>query len=431
MVRTKSDPNLRKRALGEGTKRSKLPMDDPGVHGGEYSVRPNMEESMTFLKKLFTHQQDGRAGFPRLLSPPDSPQRKFFVCNFVVGTALVCLIEILTLLTITVPTVFNKKLQKDIRSSSTGRIAQLPLQGTSVVPTGALVHPSGTTHSVQMGVYTIQLQKKNQEDEDSKELESIKRICLHNASVCESLGDNEKEGVWKLLAQTVENQMDDAGKELNGWGGSGGGALGVDLVSNLLKYYESRGDVQMLATVFCVLSGGHRRRTGRPCLLPQDQDGKYDMYIRNYADLLYAWEMLSLRAELNKHLLRTPPPLDIMLTEDKTTETGRSPGIAVIFKCPRCGQNADSNTNICKKCKDFCFRCSICDNAVRGLFTVCDICHHGGHVEHMTSWFVSHVECPTGCGCNCTFSPLLQPPAPPPTADVVGTVVSLDDRITI
>lgn len=42
------------------------PMDDP-------SFRENMEESMTFLKKLFSHQQEGDITFPTtLLSPPDS-----------------------------------------------------------------------------------------------------------------------------------------------------------------------------------------------------------------------------------------------------------------------------------------------------------------------------------------------------------------------
>jgi hypothetical protein len=50
--------------------------DEAGVHGGEYSIRPNMQESMVFLRKLFTHQQDGGRGFPSLRSPPDSPMRK-------------------------------------------------------------------------------------------------------------------------------------------------------------------------------------------------------------------------------------------------------------------------------------------------------------------------------------------------------------------
>ena len=58
--------------------REKL-MDYETVHGGEYSVRPNMQESMVFLRKLFTQQQqqEGHTPYPNnLLSPPDDPMRK-------------------------------------------------------------------------------------------------------------------------------------------------------------------------------------------------------------------------------------------------------------------------------------------------------------------------------------------------------------------
>jgi hypothetical protein len=52
--------------------------DEAGVHGGKYSIRPNMQqESMVFLRKLFTHQQEGGRGLASSLrSPPDSPMRK-------------------------------------------------------------------------------------------------------------------------------------------------------------------------------------------------------------------------------------------------------------------------------------------------------------------------------------------------------------------
>jgi hypothetical protein len=51
--------------------------DKETVHGGEYSVRPNMKESMVFLKKLYTHQNQhkGGPGYPGLQSPPDGPMR--------------------------------------------------------------------------------------------------------------------------------------------------------------------------------------------------------------------------------------------------------------------------------------------------------------------------------------------------------------------
>jgi hypothetical protein len=73
--RPRSDPNL---SNSERKKKSRfdLPLDEPGVHGGIYTVRPNLEESMTFLKKLFSHQQEAGTTFNTLLSPPDSPVRK-------------------------------------------------------------------------------------------------------------------------------------------------------------------------------------------------------------------------------------------------------------------------------------------------------------------------------------------------------------------
>lgn len=48
-------------------------VDEKGVHGGEFSVRPNMQESMVFLRKLFTHQhqEGGKASIPNLMSPSD------------------------------------------------------------------------------------------------------------------------------------------------------------------------------------------------------------------------------------------------------------------------------------------------------------------------------------------------------------------------
>jgi hypothetical protein len=75
-TRTRSDPNLSK-AESQRKSRFDRPKDEPGVHGGHYTVRPNIEESMTFLNKLYSHQKDAGSTFPTLVTPPDSPVRKF------------------------------------------------------------------------------------------------------------------------------------------------------------------------------------------------------------------------------------------------------------------------------------------------------------------------------------------------------------------
>jgi hypothetical protein len=50
--------------------------EERGVHNGEFSVRPNVQDSMVFLRKLFTHQREGGDAVNKLLSPPDGRLRK-------------------------------------------------------------------------------------------------------------------------------------------------------------------------------------------------------------------------------------------------------------------------------------------------------------------------------------------------------------------
>jgi hypothetical protein len=55
----------------EQKKKYSVVSDEDPVHAGAYSVRPSKNESMVFLKKLVTHQQDQQ--LQTLISPPDSP----------------------------------------------------------------------------------------------------------------------------------------------------------------------------------------------------------------------------------------------------------------------------------------------------------------------------------------------------------------------
>lgn len=38
---------------------------------------------------------------------------------------------------------------------------------------------------------------------------------------------------------------------------------------------------------------------------------------------------------------------------------------------------------------------------VKDLYIWCHNCMHGGHVNHIQTWFKKYNKCPTGCGCNC------------------------------
>lgn len=230
----------------------------------------------------------------------------------------------------------------------------------------------GVDHS-RLGVFTRRADTVNHDEE----LEKIEEVCNHNADVCKSLGEHAKMDTWKLVARVARNRMKNARHGFDGWGGVGGGALGVGLVGNLLRFYESLGDVQMLSTLVCVLRRKHQVISNGKgsgwLLLPPNQDARYDLYIKRYAELLYGWGLFTIRVELNKHLVRTDASAEQGGAEIGADGLGQSPsseGIALVFTCPRCAGASD--LGYCSSCNDFAFRCAICDNAVRGLFFVCD-----------------------------------------------------------
>jgi len=164
----------------------------------------------------------------------------------------------------------------------------------------------------------------------------------------------------------------------------------------------------MLATMFCVLSDCHHQdqMSIRPFLLPKSREKNCDTYINRYGEILYSWGLLNTRAELNKHLRKYEQDASKFMPVEERIEEGFDLGVAL--SCPKCNNVVDSSrTNYCQSCRDFAFRCSICDLAVRGLFTYCEICKHGGHLRHLVNWFAKNSSCPTGCGCQCIFSPMM------------------------
>lgn len=170
-------------------------------------------------------------------------------------------------------------------------------------------------------------------------------------------------GTWKLVSKIVQSKRTRTGRGLDGWGD----ALGSNLVGSLLAFYESLGDVQMLSSLICVLrdndqSSTHGNSRSDWRLLPKDQNTKYDLYIRRYSELLYGWGLLTTRTELVKHLSQN------VSLEDFIDNEGIG-GIAFEIECSQCAGN--THDGYCRNCNDFSFRCTICDNAVRGLFAVC------------------------------------------------------------
>ena len=217
-----------------------------------------------------------------------------------------------------------------------------------------------------------------------KQCELTVELCIYNAGVCVDLGQKDKADTWSLLGQTVENMGRDLHNNFDGWGGPGGGALGKEVVAGILQYYELHGDVQMLATIVCVLSGGVGRHAIRDedqrslkdasnayvrNLLPED-DRRLDSYITRYAAILYQWGKITTRAELNKHLAQSlhensknqvlggevlvpiGPGDEGRLQKDfvaPSEASPDSPGVTFAPMCPRCQKPANPETNVCEE----------------------------------------------------------------------------------
>ncbi|CEJ04176.1 hypothetical protein RMCBS344292_18143 [Rhizopus microsporus] len=121
-----------------------------------------------------------------------------------------------------------------------------------------------------------------------------------------------------------------------------------------------------------------------------------DVLRLGYADMLYRWNLLELRAEILKFLHHQPFPTDYELASQY-----------VQVSCHSCGIEVSNHDKYCHQCRKIrkVVRCSYCHVMVKGLINFCIHCGHGGHTYHMEDWFVTNQQmyCMTGCGCKCAL----------------------------
>lgn len=342
--------------------------EDMTVHDGEYIGRPHMDDSKIILRKILpTSFQNMQPGIP------------------------------------------SSVLDDSVNQALSSNVMQQKSQGSLFVQSdhsSAKGNPQRAVDaSRRIGAYTLPVRQASVRNE------KIKSICLYNSNICRKMGQFEKSTTWSMIADAFENHIDEDIESFDGWGS--GSSFGRELVSNVLQYYESVGDVQMMATLVCVLRHGRRSfdqgnetNIGINSLLPPDQDEKYDLCIRRYGKLVYRWGLLVKRTELHKHLSRHLLRMEGSQFLPKKDGDIQTPGISFAITCLNCNKEdaVSDGGNICSSCGDYAFRCTICDNAVRGIYTVCHLCGHGGHMNHMLKWFDENKMCPSGCGCLCTLS---------------------------
>ncbi|GMH69461.1 hypothetical protein TrST_g11095 [Triparma strigata] len=201
---------------------------------------------------------------------------------------------------------------------------------------------------------------------------TVTRICSNNARVYRSFNFEEKAAVWDLLSILLTPGPTSDVSDVDVYG---------DIVSRIMEYYKEEGDVQILSTVMCLLRSVEME--------PKEKfKGEHDRLLRTYAEILGSWGKVKKRTEICKRI--TPLP-----------NADAAMGLDIGFLCPRCGGVANDK-NVCATCRDFAFRCGVCNERVRGAAISCFGCGHGGCAEHYREWFSEgNEECPVGCGCKC------------------------------
>uniref|UniRef100_A0A1I7ZEX0 WD_REPEATS_REGION domain-containing protein n=1 Tax=Steinernema glaseri TaxID=37863 RepID=A0A1I7ZEX0_9BILA len=146
---------------------------------------------------------------------------------------------------------------------------------------------------------------------------------------------------------------------------------------------ESEVEVEYVGDIAAIETEGHPYQADNslllfdPTLHDRFTDARY-----YYADLLYKWKLYVKCAEIMKY----------------NTPSDRDPGILQARYCPRPITNYHAGW---PQRPVSSIICSICQMPCKGQLLTCNYCRHGGHMEHMTDWFLKQTWCPSGCGCIC------------------------------
>lgn len=114
-----------------------------------------------------------------------------------------------------------------------------------------------------------------------------------------------------------------------------------------------------------------------------------DEWFVQYVDLLQVFEFWNLRIEIIKNC------------QSDLIKTLTQNSINYNVMCSACKKTIKSGQFICPNCNHNIYLCSFCHLPVKRLYAWCNLCCHGGHLNHMMKWFKTNTKCPTGCGCKC------------------------------
>ncbi|XP_013785555.1 GATOR complex protein WDR24-like isoform X1 [Limulus polyphemus] len=156
-----------------------------------------------------------------------------------------------------------------------------------------------------------------------------------------------------------------------------------DVIVDMLHYFAAQGDVQMCVSVLLVLG---ERFKGFVDETTQEQ------WFHSYIEILSCFQLWNVA---NKVISLSTISSISSLNQQSTT---------IHTLCGNCRRQMTRIGWFCDRCKIMPTQCSVCHQAVRGLYAWCQGCAHGGHLQHIQEWLQYHPWCPTGCGHLCEYT---------------------------
>lgn len=156
------------------------------------------------------------------------------------------------------------------------------------------------------------------------------------------------------------------------------------VLSDCLFMQAEIGDVQTICCVLIAL-GSHKRSK----LSISEVD--HENWLLSYIEQLHKHQLWNEAAEIINYSWIS----NIGAINEQST--------AVHTNCGVCLKPMSSREGgyYCTKCKSSdTSKCSVCEEVVRGIYSWCGVCSHGGHIRHIQEWFSRTSKCPT-CGHLC------------------------------
>ncbi|CAF3649066.1 unnamed protein product [Adineta steineri] len=166
-----------------------------------------------------------------------------------------------------------------------------------------------------------------------------------------------------------------------------------DVIKQTILYYVENNELQVAVHLLLALYPklGDRK-------ISQLFTGAHFNWIYIYIELLQKLRLFVKAKQITKHCLekeKIPLNYDSSDYDGTLILAAQSPTL----KRPTTSTLPSSTKNPSSTPKDF--MCTICRIPCRGVFSFCGVCFHGGHIDHIRTWFNTHDECPYGCGHRC------------------------------